>query len=129
MRPEPSSPAKTRLQAIPNQDVAPDPGIASYFVWLRRHTGLSIHQTAALIQTESEVISALEAGSIADLPAWPETVRIVSAYAQMAQVDARGPLQALQLRWPTVSVKRDRKQPKTKSLAAANANRLSLRLW
>jgi hypothetical protein len=107
--------------------VPPDAGIASYFIWMRRQSGLSIHQTAALLQTEAEVIDALEAGAIAQLPAWRETARIVAAYAAMAGVDPNAPLSALRARWPA--------QPKAiavrtrQSINARNANRLSLRLW
>jgi len=67
---------------------------------MRRHTGLSIHQTAALLQTEAEVIAALEAGAVTELPVWPETVRIVQTYAALAGVDPASPLNALYASWP-----------------------------
>lgn len=117
-----SSTELRRLQNVPSRTVAPDAGIASYFVWLRRHTGLSIHQTAALLQTEAEVIDALEAGAISELPAWPETLRVVRAYAALAGVDATAPLNALHARWP--------KSPaKSPSPPAPNTGLLTLKLW
>jgi hypothetical protein len=136
-----------RPQAHATPQTPPDAGIASYFIWLRRHTGLSIHCTAAMLHTETEVIHALEAGAVSDLPAWPETVRIVTAYAALGQVDANAPLSALHAKWPAhhpttqpsgrptaasraaATDEATRAKRVRTSIARRNANRLSLRLW
>ncbi len=148
-RPRSASPPQT------SQSQTPDLGIASYFVWMRRHTGLSIHQTAELLQTEAEVIAALEAGAVTELPVWPETVRIVQAYAALAGVDPASPLNALYANWPPenqrgqspgnsagkgataraakaakVQSVADGKLNRMKSaMAARSAGRLSFKLW
>ncbi len=121
---------------------------------MRRHTGLSIHQTAAMLQTEAEVIAALEAGAVAELPVWPETVRIVQAYAALSGVDPAFPLNALYANWPSdnqrgqgrgnsagktaptrakaakVQSVADGKLSRMKSaMAARSAGRLSFKLW
>ncbi len=102
----------------------PDPGIASYFVWMRRETGLSIHQTAAILHTEAYVIDALEAGDTASLPAWPQTARIVHAYAALTGVDASAPLNAIYARWPANLSKPKPARRKVEAVDAAKTKRI-----
>jgi Helix-turn-helix domain len=71
--------------------------VAAFFVELRRYLGLSIHQAAAIVETHPDVIQALEAGSLAELPAWPETHRIVTLYAGLAAIDPAPVLHNLRL--------------------------------
>lgn len=61
---------------------------ASFFAELRQHLKLSVHQAAAVLQTTVETIVALETGRIDDLPPWTQTRAIVSAYAELAGIDA-----------------------------------------
>ncbi|MBX9925743.1 MAG: hypothetical protein K2Y05_05250 [Hyphomicrobiaceae bacterium] len=129
--------AKARDDAAGSRQL--DPGIAAYFVWMRRQTGLSIHHTAAILHTEAYVIDALEAGDLAGLPAWPETVRIVQAYAGLAGADAAGPLNALYTRWPTSPPRPARRTVETAdsaksrrikaAMTARNATRPVFKLW
>lgn len=69
---------------------------AQFFAELRRYMGLSEHQAAALLQTDPDVIGALEAGDIATLPPWPEVHRIVSAYVLLAGIDPTPALASLE---------------------------------
>jgi hypothetical protein len=69
--------------------------IARLFQDLRRNLGLSDHQIAIHLRTSRGVIRALELGAYNELPPWPETCRVVSAYAAMAGIDPRPVLHAL----------------------------------
>ena len=69
--------------------------IARFFRDLRGVLGITPHQAAAQLLTHADVIHALEACDIAHLPAWPETSRIVMAYAGWARIDGRPVLAAL----------------------------------
>lgn len=124
-------------QSKPSEPTAPvqstsDAGIGAYFVWLRRQTGLSLHCTAAMLHTEAEVIEALEAGAVGELPAWPETLRIVSAYAAMSNTDPHAPLTALYQRWPAAAPQpaasptaaKPRAPVKAQAVAAAKSKRV-----
>lgn len=72
-----------------------NPEVGRFFVELRWALGLPTRQLAQRLATSESVIKALEAGRIADLPAWPETVRIVSDYATLAHIDARPALHVI----------------------------------
>lgn len=69
--------------------------VARFFSDLRRTLGITQHQAAAQLLTHHEVIDALENGYVGHLPPWPETVRIVMAYAGWAGVDGRPALAAM----------------------------------
>jgi hypothetical protein len=69
--------------------------IARFFFDLRRVLRLSPHQVSAHLLTRTETIDALESGLIEYLPPWPETARIVMAYAAMAGIDGRPVLAAI----------------------------------
>lgn len=69
--------------------------IARLLFDLRNAMRLTPHQAAAHIQTTVETIQALETGHFEYLPAWPETSRVVMAYAAMAGIDGRAVLAAL----------------------------------
>lgn len=137
-----SSPgAHSTARAMLAKSQAPDPGIAAFFVWMRRQSGLSIHQTAAILHTEPYVIDALEAGAIAELPDWPETARIVQAYALMLNADPSEPLEALYRRLPqataqkskdrrgSASVAIDKSRRIRAAMAVRNASRPVFKLW
>jgi penicillin-binding protein 1A len=100
-------------------------------------------------------LAALEAGAVMELPVWPETVRIVQAYAALAGVDPASPLNALYANWTPdnqrgqslgnsagkgataraakaakVQSVADGKLNRMKSaMAARSAGRLSFKLW
>ena len=69
--------------------------IARFFVDLRRVLRLSPHQVSAHLLTRTETIEALESGLVEYLPPWPDTARIVMAYAAMAGIDGRPVLAAI----------------------------------
>ena len=63
--------------------------IARFFFELRRALALSTRDVARAIATPEEFVQALESGRLAALPAWPETVRAVTAYTRRATIDPR----------------------------------------
>ncbi|MGQ0457394.1 MAG: helix-turn-helix domain-containing protein [Hyphomicrobium sp.] len=75
--------------------------IGRYFLELRSALRLTPHQAAVHLQAHPDIVETLEAGRIDALPPWPETVRIVTAYAAMAGADGRP---ALSLIADTLSV-------------------------
>src|SRR5690606_26404062 len=79
----PPDPSSRAARAPANAEVG------RFFVELRWAIGVPTRQLAERLATSESVIRALEAGRIADLPAWPETVRIVSDYAALARIDTR----------------------------------------
>jgi len=66
-----------------------NPELGRFFIELRRALGISALQVATRLGTSERMVLALEAGYLGDLPPWPETVRIVSTYAQQAGIDPR----------------------------------------
>jgi hypothetical protein len=84
-----------RAQQVPRDPEHLKHLIARFFADLRRSLGITQHQAAAQLLTHPEVIDALENGLIAHLPPWPETTRIVMAYAGWARVDGRPALAAI----------------------------------
>jgi hypothetical protein len=74
------------------------PEIAQFFTELRRYLGLSEHHTAALLQTDPDVIANLEAGDLSRMPPWEELHRIVTAYVGLAGIDPSAALASLEAR-------------------------------
>jgi hypothetical protein len=72
-----------------------DPEIANLFAELRRYLGLPVAQIAQHVGTTPNVIAALEAGRIDQLPGWSETARVVIAYIGIARLDPRPALERL----------------------------------
>jgi hypothetical protein len=73
--------------------------IAVFFRDLRTFLGVTQPQAASHLATHAQVIDALENADVRYLPPWPETARIVMAYAAWARIDGRpilGALAALQ---------------------------------
>jgi hypothetical protein len=68
---------------------------ARFFCDLRRVLKVSQHQVAAEVVTHVETIQALEAGNVGMLPPWPETARVVMAYAALVNIDGRPVLSAI----------------------------------
>ncbi len=68
---------------------------AKFFYDLRRGLRLARVAVANHLNTEPEIVEALETGSLERLPPWQETVRIVSIYTQMVALDPRPVLNAL----------------------------------
>jgi hypothetical protein len=69
--------------------------VAKFFLDLRHVLRLTLPQAAYLLQIPVSVIEALELGHVEYLPPWPETSRIVIAYASMANCDGRPVLNAI----------------------------------
>lgn len=70
--------------------------IGALFRDLRKALGLSMPEAAARIGTRIAVIEALETGSVRRLPPWPETVRVIADYTQLARIDPRPVLEVVQ---------------------------------
>lgn len=68
---------------------------ARFFFDVRRGLRLARVAVANRIGTEPRVIEALETGALDRIPAWPETVRIVTAYTHLVGMDPRPVLHAL----------------------------------
>lgn len=69
--------------------------IAQLFFDLRGALRLTPYQVAAHLFTHADVIQSLETGQFDMLPPWPETERIVLAYAAMAGFDGQPVLHAI----------------------------------
>lgn len=89
-------------RGAPQRGFAPSPAcahnrtkIARFFLDLRGVLCLSPHQAAVHVMTRTETIDALESGNVEYLPPWPETARIVMAYAAMAGIDGRPALSVI----------------------------------
>ncbi len=68
---------------------------AKFFCDLRRGLRLARVAVANRIGTEAAVIEALEIGALDRLPAWPQTVRVVTEYTRLVGLDPRPVLHAL----------------------------------
>ncbi len=68
---------------------------ARFFADMRRVLGVSQQQVAGQLVTRVETIDALERADISQLPPWPETARVVMAYAAAAGIDGRPVLSAI----------------------------------
>ena len=86
------APTQASAQTLSNQARL---NIARFFVDLRRVLRLTPHQVSAHLLTRTETIDALESGLVEYLPPWPDTARIVMAYAAMAGIDGRPVLTAI----------------------------------
>lgn len=94
--PAPSGNASSHASNSTTRAGVPPAEIATVFIQLRQYLQISLYQAAALLNTEPDVIAALETGTIRDLPPWPETVRVVSAYAELANIDPAPVLRCLE---------------------------------
>ncbi len=75
---------------VPHQSASPvHSQVAVFFRDLRKFLGVTQQQAAAQLLTHVQVIDALENADVRYLPAWPETARIVMAYAAWARIDGR----------------------------------------
>lgn len=69
--------------------------VSRFFVNLRKAVGLTPREVAGRLRTHASAIAALERGDCDSLPSWPETERLVMAYASLAGIDGRPVLSAL----------------------------------
>lgn len=77
-------------RAHPARDgAAANAEVGRFFQEIKWALGVPTRELAQRLATRESVIKALEAGRIADLPEWPETVRVVSALASLARIDPR----------------------------------------
>lgn len=77
------------------QEMFRDEQISGLFTAMGRATQLSNHQIAQRLQTSPELIYALEAGALDQLPEWEETSEIVVRYARFIKIDERPILRRL----------------------------------
>ncbi len=107
------APAQSRAIAVQPGNVAPQnvsvaAQIGSFFRDLRRNFKISQPEIASRLGTRIEIIAALEAGDVRNLPSWPETCRIVQTYTGFAGLDPRPVLRLIEMmqmrtgRQPTV---------------------------
>lgn len=89
-----------------------DAEIAALFAQLRIYLRLPAGEVAIRLGTDPRVIAALEAGRVDLLPHWPETHRIVTAYAASAGIDARAVVDRLALQFDRLA------RPRTSALPA-----------
>lgn len=68
---------------------------ARFFYDLRRGLRMARVAIANRVGTDASVIEALETGNLGALPPWPQTLRIVTDYARLVQLDPRPVLHAL----------------------------------
>ncbi len=73
-----------------------EPRIAQLFLGMRQALGLSVGELAVRLQTTPAVVLALEAGRVDEMPGWPETAHVVTAYGAMLQLDVRPALTRLE---------------------------------
>jgi hypothetical protein len=66
-----------------------DEHLAAVFRQMRAVSGLSETQLARQLGTDISVVMDLESGVVDALPSWPETVRIVGRYSNIAHIDTR----------------------------------------
>lgn len=91
----PAASARLRLRGIKEMPGAHDEEVAAIFRDIRQASGLNQGETARRLGTSERTVAALEDGALLALPEWPETSRIVLAYASMLNLDARPILRRL----------------------------------
>lgn len=89
-------PYPASLLALEEHLAATDPVLAHIFTTMRGALGWSRERVAAGLQTSVATIDTLEAGRVAGLPPWSETLRIVEAYGRLVGIDAGVILDRLQ---------------------------------
>lgn len=96
------TPAKVRLHLRSIEELPSfiDEEIADLFREMREATGLLQDGIAATLETGATTIDALERGDIRALPSWPETNRVVVAYAGMLGLDPDPVLRRIMLQLP-----------------------------
>jgi len=107
-----NSPAKTRLHIHCIEEISADQDmdLAELFSEMREATGQSVGELARKLQTAPDAIEALECGRVADLPPWPETQRVVTAYAGLLDLDPDPMLRRIMLHLPPDHPRRPRTQ-------------------
>jgi transcriptional regulator with XRE-family HTH domain len=83
----PLSPRVRHVQGAASERAAAE--ISCLFRDLRRVLRLSLPELASRLGTRINVIAALERGETHRLPPWPETVRVVTAFTGLADIDPR----------------------------------------
>jgi hypothetical protein len=91
--------ATAASQPAPNSHIAIE--VALFFKDLRRAFRMSPQQVAQRLATRVDIVAALEAGQIANLPPWPETCRIVRTYTGLVGLDPRPILHSMEILFAT----------------------------
>lgn len=73
------------------------PEVGRFFQELRRAFRLTREQAAQRLATRVDIVAALEAGDVRQLPPWPETCRIIRTYAGFAHLDPRPVLNSIEV--------------------------------
>ena len=90
-------PARTQRRSTRPQNLTVAAQIGSFFRDLRRNFKISQPEIASRLGTRIEIIAALEAGDVRNLPSWPETCRIVQTYTGFAGLDPRPVLRLIEM--------------------------------
>ncbi len=96
---DPSRSFQDDYLVLDKTELAIEADCGRFFKNLRRHFDVPRKELAAQLGCPVSVIAALERGDAGDLPAWPETVRIVTAMTQPLGIDPRPALQLIGRRW------------------------------
>src|SRR4051812_33193543 len=91
--------ARAPAASQPNNPIAAE--VARFFQDLRRAFRMSPQQVAQRLATRVDIVAALEAGQVANLPPWPETCRIVRTYTSLAGLDPRPILHSMEILFST----------------------------
>lgn len=94
--PADETPYPASLLALEAHFAPTDPVLAHIFTTMRSALGWSRERLAAGLQTSITTVDALEAGRVATLPPWSETLRIVEAYGRFVGIDVDAILDRLQ---------------------------------
>lgn len=105
-----------------------DAEIAALFAQLRIYLRLPAGEVAIRLGTDPRVIAALEAGRVDLLPHWPETHRIVTAYAASAGIDARAVVDRLALQFDRLARPRPSALPAPEEAPEAAVGKIVHRL-
>lgn len=97
---------RIHLRGVAERPAGIDEQIGGVFRRMRAMTGRSAAEIAQALGTSAPTIELLEAGAVRALPPWPETERLVRAYAGQLGLDARPLVDRLasQIAPPSVSV-------------------------
>lgn len=117
-------PARQRLHLRTVEELPSDfdDEIADLFREMREATGLPSDQLAAQLGTPPATLTALERGDIRGLPAWPETNRVVIAYAELLSLDPDPVLRRIMLQLPPDHPRRPRTEQAAPSFANLRSN-------
>lgn len=85
----PASPGRIHLYGIDERSSGVDPVLANLFKTMRASLSMSTADLARLLRMPPDVLTNLEAGRIRALPPFPETVRFITDYGRLLDIDVK----------------------------------------